>query len=408
MEYNDPPKRARFTDVLINGPFLLLWVGQLLSQLADRIFIYVLIIVAYSITHRNLGVAVPMLSFGIPAVLFGSIAGVYADRWSRKNILVASNLLRGILILLVLIPGVNNSLLLLFAVSFLIYSVAQFFAPAETAAIPDLVAKKDLIIANSLFMVTWMASSVIGLGLGAPLTILLGEEKTLQISSVLYFIAAAAVFFLPLKKSRGELTDARLSVMGELRMGLEFIRRSLVVAYALFKMFLVTSLLAIVSMLAISFAKEILQIGAKSFGYLIFSAGIGMFAGMIFLGRVSHRVPKGSVVIAGFLLSGIILIALASVTSIVMVLGLVFFLGFGNALITVTIQTILQENIPRPIRGRIFGVQNMLINSAFTLPVVFFGGMADLFGLRTVFYSLGIITILTGFASIFIPKFRTV
>ena len=77
--------KPEFSAVLRNKNFLFLWIGQVLSQLADRIYIYVLVIVAYNLTRTNLGVSVPMLSFGIPSVLFASFAGVYVDRWNRKK-----------------------------------------------------------------------------------------------------------------------------------------------------------------------------------------------------------------------------------------------------------------------------------------------------------------------------------
>ena len=107
------PDRPNFLSVLSNGGFLMLWLGQLFSQLADRVFIYVLMIIAYSLTRSNLGVAVPLLSFGIPSLLFGSFAGVFADRMDRKGIMVVSAILRGLLILLI-IPLVGKSMILIF------------------------------------------------------------------------------------------------------------------------------------------------------------------------------------------------------------------------------------------------------------------------------------------------------
>ena len=127
-----------FTNVLSNVGFLFLWLGQLTSQLADRIFVYVLMIIAYNLTKSNLGVAVPLLAFGLPSLFFGPIAGVYVDKLDRKGILTISSIIRGALILL-LIPLVKQSLALIFLVSFLIYTAMQFFAPAETASIPELV-----------------------------------------------------------------------------------------------------------------------------------------------------------------------------------------------------------------------------------------------------------------------------
>jgi MFS family permease len=83
-------------------------------------------------------------------------------------------------------------------------------------------------------------------------------------------------------------------------------------------------------------------------------------------------------------------------------------LGLGNIYITSSIQTILQHRIPRRIRGRVFGVQNMLVNSAFTLPVVLFGLIADLWGILFAIALLGVMVLSMGVAGLFLPKFKTV
>ena len=398
--------RPRFSKVLSNPGFLLLWMGQLLSQLADRIFIYVLMILAYTLTRSNLGVSIPMLSFGIPSILFGSLAGVYADRLDRKGIMVVSCIMRGILILL-LVPLVNKSVPLIFLVSFFIYTVAQFFAPAESSSIPELVEKKNLIVANSLFIITWMGASMIGFGLGAPIMNLVGEEGTFILSATLYFISSSLIFLVPLKYNvvRGEAPPTNF--LSDLKNGFAYINKHVVIGYSLFKLFVSTSALAVVSLLAISYAKEVLMIGEKNFGYLVIAAGLGMFAGMTFLGRLSHFFRTTTLVIGSFLISGIALFLISVTSDVKLSLVLIFVLGVGNILINSSIQTILQSEVPGEVRGRVFGVQNMLINSAFTFPLIIFGAIADLWGIRLALALLGGTMILAGSVGIFGKGFKT-
>ena len=398
---------AKFSSVFTNIGFLFLWIGQLFSQLADRIFIYVLMILAYNLTRSNIGVAVPLLSFGIPSLLFGSFAGVFVDRLDRKGIMIISDLLRGALILLI-IPLVETSLTLIFVVSFFIYTIAQFFAPAETSSIPELVERKNLIVANSLFMITWVGSSMVGFGLGAPLVGLLGEEATFVVAAFLYLISAVAIFMIPLKYRKMHKGSPAAEFFKDFMTGLEFIRRNFIINYSLIKMFVATSAIAVISLLAISYAKDILGIGAQNFGYLIISVGLGMLIGLPLLGKLSHYIKKGTLVILGFLLSGSILISLAYSSDLKYALVLTFFLGICNIFVTSSIQTILQQKIPKGIRGRVFGVQNMLINSAFVIPVVIWGVIADIWGIRPALALLGGIVLAVGLASIFAPKFKYV
>jgi predicted MFS family arabinose efflux permease len=400
----EPKINAGFGAVFSNLGFMLLWLGQLTSQLADRLFVYVLMIIVYQSTRSNLGVSLPLLAFGIPSVLMGPWAGVMADKLDRKGILMVSDVIRGLLILLI-IPLIAKSLLWIFLVSLLIYTAAQFFAPAESSTIPELVEKHNLIIANSLFMITWMASSVVGFGLGAPLVNLFEEKTSFIIAASLYFFSAAAIVLIPLKIR--EPSKSRKEVWQDILIGFEFIRRNQVVRYSLMKLFVSASAIATLSLLAISYSSTVLGIGEKNFGYLILAVGVGMLIGMVTLERLRHYFKLGTIVVSSFLLSGAILIWLAFVTNITLALGLILGLGLGNIYITSSIQTILQHKIPRQIRGRVFGVQNMLVNSAFTLPVVLFGAIADFWGVVVAIIVLGAAVLAMGLAGIFLPKFKT-
>ena len=406
MEKLESDKSFGFAAVLGNAGFLMLWLGQITSQMADRVFVYVLMIVAYSLTKSNLGVSLPLLAFGIPSVLVSPWAGVFVDKLDRKWIMVISDLLRGLLILLI-IPLISKSVGLIFLVSLLIYSAAQFFAPAETSSIPELVDRKNLIVANSLFMLTWMATSVVGFGLGAPLVNLFEEKGTFVASAVLYFISAGAILLVPLK-FRQAAANPKGHVLGDIGVAFEFIRRNQVVRYSLYKLFVAAMAVATLSLLAISYANEVLNIGGRNFGYLIIAIGVGMLIGMGTLERLHHYVKKGTIVVSSFIFSGIILILLGRVTNVPLATLLIVLLGVGNIYITSSIQTILQNKIPRQLRGRVFGVQNMLINSAFTLPVILFGAIADWVGVLIALSALGWMVLLMGVAGIFLPKFKTV
>ncbi|MEA3494114.1 MAG: MFS transporter [Candidatus Margulisiibacteriota bacterium] len=399
------PKRARFSHVLRNKNFLFLWLDQLMSQLADRFLLYVLLILAYQLTKSNLGVSVPMLAFGASAVVFGPTAGVFVDRWNKKRVMIVSNILRGLLILLV-IPLINEPIGILFLISFIIFSVSQFFSPAEISSIPLLVEKRDLIAANSLFMITLMVASIIGIGMAAPLTNYFGIRIVLIISAALHLASTLATFMISLNHRKKVTKDGIIHLFKELLMGLEFIRRKPLIRYSLLKMFLATSVLAVVCLLAVNFSEKILRIGAANFGYLIFAAGSGMAFGGLLLGKFSHRFKKRNLVFTGFLLAGFSLLLLSKLTTVWIVFTLVFLLGLGNAFIITPLQTILHERVPRIIRGRVFGMQNMLINSAFTFPVVILGEMADRIGLRIIIICLGITILSVGVFDRFLSRFN--
>ena len=213
---------------------------------------------------------------------------------------------------------------------------------------------------------------------------------------------------VPLKSKEKRPLHLESSIRRDLFQGLEFIRRNSVVRYSLYKLFVATAAIAIVSLLAISYAKDVLNIGAKNFGYLILAVGVGMFVGLGLLERLSRLLTKGTIVVMSFILSGLALVALGRVSDLHLALVLIGLLGLGNIFITSLIQTILQQHIPRQIRGRVFGVQNMMINSAFVFPVILAGWLADMYGVMWALGGLGWLVLATGVAGIFLPKFRAV
>jgi predicted MFS family arabinose efflux permease len=204
------------------------------------------------------------------------------------------------------------------------------------------------------------------------------------------------------------MTGAWSEVYNDLLTGFEFIRRNTVVQYSLFKLFMATCAIAGVSLLAISYAKDVLQIGARNFGYLIILTGVGMFAGMYTLHYLVDFFKKGTIVVFSFFFSGAMLACLGVVSNVHLALLITFFLGVGNIYLTSTIQTILQQHIPKEMRGRVFGVQNMLINSAFTFPVVLVGLFADACGVRAALIVLGAVIFATGVAGALLPRFKEV
>ncbi|MEB3339095.1 MAG: hypothetical protein VKJ46_16610 [Leptolyngbyaceae bacterium] len=181
----DTEEEHGFLPVLRNRNFLALWSGQVFSQLADKVYLVLMIAVIdarFQAADQTISgwVSSIMIASTIPAVLFGSVAGVYVDRWSKKAVLVVTNLLRGALVLLLPallwvsqgwapLAGLPLGFCVLLAVTFLVSTLTQFFAPAEQSAIPLIVDRQHLLSSNSLYTTTMMASVIIGFAVGEPL-----------------------------------------------------------------------------------------------------------------------------------------------------------------------------------------------------------------------------------------------
>src|SRR5215216_3250742 len=142
-----------YRSILTKGHFWKLWSSQGISLIAQNLLNYTLIIRVAELSRgtdlANVSVALVIMAFGIPSILFAAVAGVYVDTWSRRRVLFIANLVRAVLLLTYLV--VESNLALLLIVTFLVSTATQFFAPAEAAAIPRLVGKKELTNANAMF-----------------------------------------------------------------------------------------------------------------------------------------------------------------------------------------------------------------------------------------------------------------
>ena len=150
--------RAGFQHLLVHRDFRLIWVAQVGAQLADKFLMFSLIILAYRLSRGSTEVAITLLAYTLPAVAIAPIAGVVADRYDRKMIMVATNLGRGVLVALIplssFVPWLGHDYIHLLALTFLFAAVGQLFSPAEAAAIPSVVSRDALITANSMVLAT--------------------------------------------------------------------------------------------------------------------------------------------------------------------------------------------------------------------------------------------------------------
>ncbi|HUQ17408.1 MAG TPA: MFS transporter, partial [Candidatus Saccharimonadales bacterium] len=181
-----------------NRAFLALWSAQILSQVAANAITFALIVLVGELTKSNTSSSVLILLAIVPAVGLGIVAGVIVDRSDRKRVLVVTNALRAVAVLPLLFFG--ESVPTAYAVNFLVAAITTFFVPAESATIPAIVRKKDLLVANSLFTFTFNGAFLVGFILLAPIVLRVAGYEAL-FTVVLAMFAGAALLCLTLPPS---------------------------------------------------------------------------------------------------------------------------------------------------------------------------------------------------------------
>ncbi len=416
-----PPteEHPSFRAVLSNPSFMFLWLAQVFSQLADKvILVYLIILLGVAGFSANSDTSKLTLVFTIPAVIFGSIAGVYVDRWNKKWLMIASNLLRAVftLALPLALWFQPPSAFWIYAMTFLVSTSTQFFAPAEIAMIPVVVEKRHLLAANSLFTTTMLGSVVIGMGVAEPILHRFGDHLYGHLAiGGMYIVSTILLFFVGMRfKGEPQKPGGASSVLKELKEGFDYVLKDPDVRFLLLRLILLFSAFAAMTVLVIGFVNDVLQLDKRYFGYLLASSGLGMGISAAVVGRFGARMGKERLISGGFVAMGLLLIAMAnlnwftalmnvaskvgsaSAIEIGLAFVLAFLLGLPAAAIAVPIQTMLQEEIPENMRGKVFGVQNMLINVANTLPLALAGVLADLLDARFPGYGVVLVMSLVG------------
>ncbi|AVH70945.1 MFS transporter [Nostoc sp. 'Lobaria pulmonaria (5183) cyanobiont'] len=393
-----------FGALLKNRGFMLLWIGQLLSQLADKVFFVLLIALLENYPPlpglaRNSMYSTLMLSFTIPAILFGSAGGIFVDRLPKKLIMVGSDIVRGILTLC--LPLLPRQFLILLILTFAISTVTQFFAPAEQASIPLLVKRENLLAANALFSSTMMGALIVGFAVGEPILSLakslMGEEYGQEfVVGGLYILSAAIMQPIKFKEPK-QPKEHRVSnhPWAEFTESLRYLKKNPLILNAMLQLTTLYCVFAALTVLTIRLAEEF-GLKEKQFGFFLAAAGVGMVFGAAILGNWGQKLHRKPLPLIGFLMIALVLGVFTFTHNLLLALGLCAFLGVGAALIGVPMQTLIQQQTPPTMHGKVFGFQNHAVNIALALPLAITGPLTDALGLRTVLVAMSIVVVVVG------------
>ena len=423
-------------DVFRNRPFLLLWLSQAATQIGGNMVIFGLTVIIAKSTGSTTAVSALILTFLLPAVLFSALAGVFVDRLDRRLVLIFTNVLRGLAFLAMFFVGTH--LLLIYLLNIIVSTITVFFAPAEAAMIPIVVPRKQLLSANGIFTLTLNAAFALGFTLIGPLIVkIAGAPILILIVATLYFVAAAFCSTLPSARpsavaggpidARGRVREAENAVgtvVVQLREGLDYIRGHREIRWSLTYLGIAASLVGVLGVLGPNFAQKTLGLGPEDFVVVVLPLGVGIVMGILLLNAYGRLIPRRRVIEGGLIALGVFLAAMALsgrisnflgsaaaagpanlsvLTSLLsVVVGVAFFAGVAYAAVAIPAQTQLQEDLPGDVRGRVFGVLNMLVSVASFLPILIVGPIADLLGPTVVLVLVAGLIVASGIASIYL------
>jgi MFS family permease len=446
-----PTVSRGFATLLRNKLFLRLWMAQLISQTIMNAANYAMIVLVTKESDSSLATSGAIVAFSLPALFFGAPAGVLVDRFDRRLVLWVSNVLRAIatVVFIFALIVAPRSIWPVYALTFFIAMVGQFFTPAEGAAIPRLVHRGELMNALALFNITFTLAQAAGLIVIGPIALLLIPEFRLGgaqygftvtpiislfvVITALYLVCALLILAIPNrvlrspdatvvsasgKRRRHE--GARLKgIWSGIMESYRFIRSDAVLHIAVWQLTIAGIIVSVVAMIAPRFVQIFFHKPPEAAALVFIPAGIGLVIGSAVTPMIARRLRYARTITAGvILLAGSIALLVIGYASAPYIFGeqwwsawpylggmltFTFLIGIGLDLINVPAQTMVQERSPDRIKGRVLAVQIMLLNAIIVVYVPAVGWIADHLGLAAALIivagsigAAGLLTVLLG------------
>jgi MFS family permease len=381
-------------DILRIREYRLLWLGQLVSEAGDGLTNLALLLLVNALTGSTAALAGMAIVLAIPPLTIGLVAGTYADRLDRRRIMLASDLLRAVVVLGFILVGSAESLWLLYVLAFTQSAVGTFFTPARGAIMPRVVPASGLMAANSLAQATRVVASVIGASLAGLIVGIAGAFwPAFALDSASFLVSFLLILRLPAATGRIHAAGhAAAGVGGALVAGLRTIGRSRVLLTTITALAVSMLGLGAVNVLFVPFVVDTLRVGAVWLGPVELAQSASMILASALITVIARRLSSSSIVTTG--MGGIaVTIALAGAAGAIwQLLVLMFVIGWFVVPLQAAVVTILQQSTADGERGRVMSVLNAAMSAASVLSMGFAGIAGDLIGVREVFLVAGAIT----------------
>ncbi|MFQ5400609.1 MAG: MFS transporter [Anaerolineae bacterium] len=378
-----------------NRNFRLLWLGNVVSLAGDW---FNLIASAQLIAElKGTGIAVSYLFLArfLPLFLFSPLAGVLADRYSRRGIMIITDLLRAMTVLGFLVVRSPDQVWILYVLTILQFALSALFTPARSAFLANIVAQEDLVTANALDSLTWSTMLAIGAFLGGVVAAVLGGKTAFVLDAVTYLASALLIRLIvaPRLKDGGIEQGGWLDFLD----GLRYLKFDLFILGISLVKGAGSLIWGAINVLEVKFANEIFTAhhpfiqqylhiqdsGAATLGMIYVVSGLGTGLGPLlmrrWLGDAPTRLLFGITIGFGLMAAGILGLGAAPTFTLLLLATLARTVGTGT--LWVFSAALLQTVVPDRFRGRVFAFEFAVLTMTQSLSIFWAGSALDHFAL---------------------------
>ena len=383
-------KQLSFSEVLKLHPVRQLWVAQIVSVFGDFLALFaVLSDVSFRLHATAAQITLISVAFLIPFALLGPIAGVFVDRLDARMTMIASDLIRAALVLgLVFASGLNQIYAILFALSI----VSTFFVPAQTIMIRSVTPREGLLAANALMQQAFQVVRIISPAIAGAMVKWIGAKPAYYFDGCSFIFSALMIAAILIRRENAATEPSARSQSGKLKSilhdlleGARFIFTHATISFVILAMAAGMFALSCFGPLIAVYVRDTLKGTEFQFGVINSLIGVGMIFATQFITRFAKDRSKSLLVVAGLLGMGIAVMVMASIGHVVIAGIGAFGIGFGAIFIIVPTQTLMQQETPVELVGRVSSSFMSVLSISQLVGLIISGSLAQSLGIRNLF-----------------------
>jgi len=378
----------------------LLWTAQFISTAGDAVYQIALLWLVLDITGSSTITGLVAMAAYLPAMLFGLYAGIVADKYNRKTIMIFSNFAQALTV-------IANPVMLYFdfknvfwigILAFTRASFSTFFPPALNAFVPTLTTKDRLVKINSILTTSGQLAFLIGPLFAGLILSIFSLPFLFVIDSISFLIAILILLFIigPVRQKKSVQQSISFK---ELFSGISYLSKHKPLGL-LFLLTIINNFFimgpAFVGMLIL--VKDSLGGTASQYALVESGLALGMLIGSVFVYRIGNRINIGKLLLTGMILDGITYSLMYFATSVNFVLVFIVIHAFGIPLITISRTALIQRHTPNELHGRLFSLVHLAVIGVTALSAALVGIIANYIDIKTIFLFIGIGAALCGIA----------
>lgn len=377
---------AAFTQktILQHQPFRTMWLAQFVSIFGDFLALFgVISLITFRLHGTAVQVTAVTIAYVLPLAIISPVAGVFVDHWNVKRVMIASDITRAVLILLLVFVRDVGQICVIFAI---MSAVSSFFAPAQSVTIRTIVPMEGLLAANAMLTQAFYIVRLFSPFAAGALIAAVGEKSCFYLDTASFVFSAAMISSLTILRPARDQSEKTIDALTQdFLEGNKFIFTHAGLAFVFIAMALAMFVLSSFSPLISIYIRDSLGAGPFVFGVISSMVGIGLIAGSQVLTRIHSAGAKTNIVLLGLFGLGLGAAFLGAFRNIPVAALSTFTMGFAISFVLVPAQTMSQRETPPAMIGRVSSTFMSLISVSQVLGLLLSGYLANALGIRPLF-----------------------